>query len=168
MGKLQENQPGSQNGCCRAIMEEDFEASMESSMEFSSEISDASSSLDMVEEDVLSPTSNSSLSSSSSNGPFYELSELMAHLPMKRGLSKYYDGKSESFTSLASVVRLEDLAKRVSPIRKKMKSCKSFGGGFDAHKSIIPRATIAKKASRSRRKTSLLSGSRSAISVNGN
>lgn len=93
---------------------------------------------------------------------------LLCFICFRRGLSKYYDGKSESFTSLASVERLEDLAKRVSPIRKKMKSCKSFGGGFDAHKSIIPRATIAKKASRSRRKTSLLSGSRSAISVNGN
>lgn len=85
----------------------------------------------------------------------------------RRGLSKYYDGKSESFTSLASVERLEDLAKRVSPIRKKFKSCKSFGGGFDGHKSIIPRAAIAKKASRSRGKSNLLCGSRSAIPVNG-
>lgn len=81
-------------------------------------------------------------------------------------MSKYYDGKSESFTCLASVERLEDLAKRVSPIRKKFKSCKNFGGGFDGHRSMIPRATIAKKASRSRGKTSLICGSRSAISVN--
>ncbi|KAG7023622.1 hypothetical protein SDJN02_14648, partial [Cucurbita argyrosperma subsp. argyrosperma] len=173
MGKLQENQQlgvdGAQNnGCCRWITE-DCEASMESSMELSSVNSEASSSssscsssLDMVE-DAISPVSSSSFSSCSSNGPLYELSELMVHLPMKRGLSRYYDGKSESFTSLASVERLEDLAKRVSPITKKFKSCKSF----DGHQSIIPRATIAKKASRSRGRTSLLCGSRSAIPVNG-
>lgn len=85
MGKLQETQPlhvdGAQNGCCRVIME-DCEASMESSMELSSVNSEASSSLDMVE-DALSPISNSSMSSSSSNGPLYELSELMANLPIK-------------------------------------------------------------------------------------
>ncbi|XP_022987891.1 uncharacterized protein LOC111485297 [Cucurbita maxima] len=155
MGKLQENQQlgvdGAQNnGCCRWITEDcgvNSEASSSSS---------SSSSLDMVE-DAVSPVT------SSSNGPLYELSELMVHLPMKRGLSRYYDGKSESFTSLASVERLEDLAKRVSPITKKFKSCKSF----DGHKSIIPRANIAKKASRSRGRTSLLCGSRSAIPVNG-
>ncbi|XP_023005492.1 uncharacterized protein LOC111498459 [Cucurbita maxima] len=169
MGELQETQrlyvDEAQSGCCRTIME-DCEASMESSMEFSSANSEASSSLEMVE-DALSTVSDSSLSSSSSsNGPLFELSELMVHLPMKRGLSKYYDGKSESFTSLASVERLEDLAKRVCPIRKKFKSCKSVGGGFDGHKSIVPRATLAKKASRSRGKSSLICGSRSVVSVN--
>lgn len=88
MGELQETQrlhvDEAQNGCCRTIME-DCEASMESSMEFSSANSEASSSLEMVE-DALSTVSNSSLSSSSSsssNGPLFELSELMVHLPMK-------------------------------------------------------------------------------------
>ncbi|CAK9328275.1 unnamed protein product [Citrullus colocynthis] len=166
MENLQENQDelhvdggASNNGYCRGIMEDCESSSME---ELNSLNSEASSSLEMVE-DATSSISNSSLSSSSSNGPLYELTELMVHLPIKRGLSKYYDGKSESFTSLASVERLEDLAKRVSPIRKKFKSCKSFEG----HKSIIPRATIAKKGSRSRGKSSLLCGSRSAIPVNG-
>ncbi|XP_038879599.1 uncharacterized protein LOC120071406 [Benincasa hispida] len=165
MGKLQENQAlhvdgGAQNnGYFRGIME-DYEASMESSSieELSSINSEECSSLETVE-DATSSISNSS----SSDGPLFELTELMVHLPIKRGLSKYYDGKSESFTSLASVERLEDLAKRVSPIRKKFKSCKSFEG----QKSIIPRAAIAKKASRSRGKSSLLCGSRSAIPVNG-
>ena len=43
---------------------------------------------------------------------------------------------------------LEDLAKKGTPSRKKMKSCKSYGGGLDAHKLYTPKATISKKASR--------------------
>lgn len=67
----------------------------------------------------------------------------------RRGLSKFYQGKSQSFTSLAKVSSLEDLAKkvRVSPYnRQRMKSCKSYAG-FDAHK-FGPKTTITKKSSR--------------------
>lgn len=63
-------------------------------------------------------------------------------------MSKYFQGKSQSFTSLASVKNLEDLAKKETPSRKKMKSCKSYGGGLDLHKLYTPKATISKKASR--------------------
>jgi hypothetical protein len=85
----------------------------------------------------------------------------------RRGLSKHYQGKSQSFTSLASVKSLEDLAKRATPHRKKMKSCKSYGGDLDGHKSrTTPKATISKKASRGSfwsstgRRSSLLGNSR--------
>lgn len=45
---------------------------------------------------------------------------------------------------------LEDLAKRAPPQRKKMKPCKSYGGGLDGHRSSTPpKAIISKKASRS-------------------
>ncbi|GAB4839003.1 hypothetical protein Ancab_028533 [Ancistrocladus abbreviatus] len=116
----------------------------------------AASSSDLME-DATSPTSYSSSSSSSSsslNGPLYVLSELMAHLPIKRGLSKYYDGKSQSFASLASVQSLEDLAKKENPYRRKrMKFSTSCGGGLDGHKFYTapkPKATITKKISSSR------------------
>ncbi|XVF24889.1 hypothetical protein REPUB_Repub13aG0166500 [Reevesia pubescens] len=123
-----------------------------------------SSSSDMVD-DASSSTSNSS--STNSNGPLYELSELMAQLPIKRGLSQYFQGKSQSFTSLSSVKTIEELAKKETPYRKKMKACKSYGGGFDAHKLYtLPRATISKKVSRNSlssltslgRRSSFLSG----------
>ncbi|XP_059459402.1 protein OXIDATIVE STRESS 3-like [Corylus avellana] len=105
-----------------------------------------SSSSDMVD-DASSSTSYSS--SSHSRGPLYEFSELMAHLPIKRGLSKYFEGKSQSFTSLSRVLSIEDLAKKETPYRRKMKSCKSYGGGLDANKPYtLPKATISKKASR--------------------
>ncbi|KAK1285106.1 hypothetical protein QJS10_CPB20g00574 [Acorus calamus] len=85
-----------------------------------------------LSEDATSPSSSQNLIS---NGPLYELSSLMAQLPIKRGLSKYFQGKSQSFTSLSNVRCLEDLVKRESPYKKKMKQCKSYGGGLDCHRS---------------------------------
>ncbi|KAL3535682.1 hypothetical protein ACH5RR_004143 [Cinchona calisaya] len=87
----------------------------------------------------------SSSSTSPSYGPLYELSELMNQLPIKRGLSKHFQGKSQSFTSLANVKSLEDLAKKVSPYSQRMKSCKSYAG-LAGHK-FGPKAVIAKKTS---------------------
>lgn len=72
----------------------------------------------------------------------------------RRGLSKHYNGKSQSFTSLASVRSIEDLPKKVIPLysnRGKMKSCKSYGWGLNHgdhnhDKPYSPKATISKKA----------------------
>ncbi|GJW10933.1 hypothetical protein Tco_1576760 [Tanacetum coccineum] len=77
---------------------------------------------------------DTSSSSSSPCSPLFELSELMAQLPIKRGLSKFYHGKSESFASLTSVKRIEDLAKKGKYL------CRSR-----TMKSLSPKATIAKK-----------------------
>ncbi|KAK2971120.1 hypothetical protein RJ640_008544 [Escallonia rubra] len=92
----------------------------------------------------------SSSACSSSDGSLYDLSQLMAQLPIKRGLSKYYQGKSESFTSLSSVRSLEDLAKKESrPYSKRMKACKSYGGGLDTYKSFtLPKPIISKRSSK--------------------
>ncbi|KAJ7969523.1 Oxidative stress 3 [Quillaja saponaria] len=110
----------------------------------------SSSSSDLVEDASSSSTSSSS-SSFNSNGPLFELTELMAHLPIKRGLSKFYQGKAQSFTSLARVKSIEDLPKKGMPYRKKIKSCKSYGGGLDSHKSAYtPKATISKNKTSSR------------------
>ncbi|KAI5383138.1 protein OXIDATIVE STRESS 3 [Lathyrus oleraceus] len=131
----------------------------------------SSSEMDDDDQEV-SSSSTSSLSSSSSsnlNGPLYELSDLMNHLPIKKGLSTFYQGKARSFGSLARVKSIEDLPKKEkSNYRNKVKSCKSFG-------LCTPKATIAKKSSRglclsviSSRKKSFLGGSRSSFSVNKN
>lgn len=127
-------------------------------------------------EDASSSSSPSSTLASHADGPLYELSELMAQLPIKRGLSKFYDGKSQSFESLASVKCIEDLAKRGTPyISSKLKSCKSFAGGLDGQKSYSPKATIAKKGSRGSflstlgRRTSLVNnGYRTSIPLQNN
>ncbi|CAL5390798.1 unnamed protein product [Camellia sinensis] len=54
---------------------------------------------------------------------------------MERGLSKHFQGKSQSFTSLANVRCLEDLAKPENPYNKRFKTCKSYGGLLDSHRS---------------------------------
>lgn len=124
--------------------ENDTACDSESIGEDSGNDSVASSSLsDLAEDASSSPTS--SPSTSPSYGPLYELSELMNQLPIKRGLSKHYQGKSQSFTSLANVKSLEDLAKKVSPCGQRMKPCKSYAGLVG--QKIGPKAVIAKKSS---------------------
>ncbi|XP_020234147.1 uncharacterized protein LOC109814185 [Cajanus cajan] len=83
-------------------------------------------------EEVTSPASSSSSSSDQlANEPLNDMSFLFQQLPIKRGLSKYYEGKSQSFTSLAKVRSLEDLAKPENPYNKKLKSWRSYGWGMD-------------------------------------
>ncbi|KAL7191224.1 hypothetical protein ACSBR2_023319 [Camellia fascicularis] len=112
-------------------------------------VSNGSSSSDMADDVSSSSTSNLS-SSSCSTEPLYDLSELMAQLPIKRGLSKFYKGKSQSYASLSMVTSIEDLPKKETPFRRKlMKASKSYGGGLDSYKSYtLPKPTISKKASR--------------------
>ncbi|XP_019182943.1 PREDICTED: uncharacterized protein LOC109177907 [Ipomoea nil] len=78
------------------------------------------------EEDSLSPSSGSS----HGDEPLQDMSTLLQELPFKRGLSRHYNGKSQSFTSLSNVRSLEDLAKPENPYNKKLKSCRSYGGLF--------------------------------------
>ncbi|KAK1417368.1 hypothetical protein QVD17_26495 [Tagetes erecta] len=98
--------------------ESDFvqECSNESSMTFSSS--------ETIDDDNDDDDATSS-SLSFHDGPLYELSELMEQLPIKRGLSKYYDGKSESFGSLANFNNIDDLAKKRSSQRSRKSKCKS-------------------------------------------
>ncbi|KAG2653084.1 hypothetical protein PVAP13_1NG426700 [Panicum virgatum] len=101
------------------------------------------------EEDIGSPSTSSSgessagssseldddaTSSSGSGSGGFEMSGLMAQLPFKRGLSRFFDGRSQSFASLAAVGSLEDLAK---PPRKRLKPSRSYGGGLDAHRGRL-------------------------------
>ncbi|KAK2385387.1 oxidative stress [Trifolium repens] len=122
------------------------------------------------DQEASSSTSSLSSSSSNSNGPLYKLSELMDHLPLRRGLSMCYEGKAQSFGCLARVESIEDLPKKEKAnYRNKVKSCKSFG-------LCTPKARIAKKSSSSRgacvpvvtRRGSFLGGSRSSFAVQKN
>uniref|UniRef100_A0ACD5YRJ6 Uncharacterized protein n=1 Tax=Avena sativa TaxID=4498 RepID=A0ACD5YRJ6_AVESA len=92
-----------------------------------------------------SELSDDASSSSSSCADHFEMSALMTQLPIKRGLSKFFDGKSQSFASLAAVGSLEDLAK---PARKRLKPSRSCGGGLDAHRDrfLSPRRHFPKAA----------------------
>lgn len=44
----------------------------------------------------------------------------------RKGLSRYYEGKSQSFACMSEVRCLEDLRKKDNPYKQKIKSCKSY------------------------------------------
>ncbi|KAF3340320.1 hypothetical protein FCM35_KLT16091 [Carex littledalei] len=124
----------------------------------SNSVSSLASSSEVTED---ASSSNSSLSSSfqpvSANdqfdkrGPLFEMSDLISDLPIKRSLSKFFEGKSQSFTSLSNAISLEDLVKPEKPYNKRMKYCKSYAGGLDRQKSLSPKhptkGAIMKKSS---------------------
>ncbi|KAL5222489.1 hypothetical protein ABZP36_027202 [Zizania latifolia] len=80
----------------------------------------------------------------------YDLSSMAAQLPVKKGLSKYYDGKSQSFACMSEVRHLEDLRKKENPY-KKIKSSKSYvaldGNQQDSHIPGPYNKAVAKKSS---------------------
>ncbi|XP_051136275.1 protein OXIDATIVE STRESS 3-like [Andrographis paniculata] len=136
-------------------------AAKKTSSSFSSCSSSSSSIGDESTEESSSMSSSDSSATaddaSSYNPNPYDLSEIMSQLPIKRGLSKFYTGKSESFTALAKVKTLEDLAKKTTSISyrthhcnhlKASKSCgnvlRSYNNNNNNNK-LIPKPTISKK-----------------------
>ncbi|KZV34678.1 hypothetical protein F511_21793 [Dorcoceras hygrometricum] len=93
-------------------------------------------------------TTDDASSSNSSRSTSYDFSELMAQLPVKKGLSKFYEGKSESFTSLSRVTSVEDMAKKTAtPYTRKLKASKSCATGLNLYKPYtLFRPTISKKS----------------------
>ncbi|XP_050369576.1 protein OXIDATIVE STRESS 3 LIKE 1-like [Argentina anserina] len=97
----------------RLELEEDSSSSRSSSVGNNSDESNGSS--DGEEAEV----------QSSFKGPLDTMDQLEEVLPVKRGISKFYNGKSKSFTSLAdasSVSTVKELAKPVNPYNKKRKN----------------------------------------------
>eukprot|EP00250_Pteridium_aquilinum_P001249 c1145_g1_i1 orf=203-964(-) len=93
-------------------------------------------------------------------GPLDNLMSLSEALPIKRGLSCYFSGKSQSFSSLAQVSSVADLAKPENPFVKRRR----MGVGADSllkHHSYPPRcassAGISKRPTTSNRYKSLRS-----------
>ncbi|XVF88896.1 hypothetical protein PTKIN_Ptkin19aG0087400 [Pterospermum kingtungense] len=71
-------------------------------------------------------------------GPLDTMDALEDVLPMRRGISKFYNGKSKSFTSLAdavAVVSVQDFAKPDNPYNRKRKNLLAPGSLFDKNRS---------------------------------
>lgn len=67
----------------------------------------------------------------------------------RRGLSQFYEGKSESFTSLSRATSIEDLVKKAGTVRRNLKASRSCGTGLHSYKQFtLPKAIISKKSSR--------------------
>ncbi|XP_050384175.1 protein OXIDATIVE STRESS 3-like [Argentina anserina] len=137
-----------------AIMEGDDDHDHDDLSDTTSSTSNRSTYSSDVVDDASSSASSSCSSSLRSGGSLYDLSDLTAQLPIKRGLSMYFQGKSQSFTSLSKVNSIEDLAKKETPYQrsKALKSCKSYGGGLGNQRSysLIPKPTISKVKKSSR------------------
>ncbi|MQM11150.1 hypothetical protein Taro_044049 [Colocasia esculenta] len=145
-----------------AVLEAFLEADEDSvSFSWDSRDSIGSSSSDLMDDATSSTAAGSPAAASPSRhpqmdacGPLYELSSLMDQLPIKRGLSKFFSGKSQSFTSLSSVRCVEDLPKKETPYMRRMKPCRSYGGGvldLSSRPCFAPgpcNKTISKKSSR--------------------
>eukprot|EP01018_Ginkgo_biloba_P007672 Gb_18083 [translate_table: standard] len=80
---------------------------------------------------------------SSFKGPLDTLSSLEDSLPIKRGISNFFSGKSRSFTSLSDAVSIKDLVKPDNPYHKKRRSLLACGNNWDRHRSYPPRNTSA-------------------------
>ncbi|KAJ0890833.1 hypothetical protein HanRHA438_Chr09g0428231 [Helianthus annuus] len=116
-----------------------------SSIEEASTISNLSSSTTTTCSSSCSfDTTDDASSSNSSRSSLYDMSDLMSHLPIKRGLSKFYHGKSDSFTSLARVTSIEDIPKKEKMLHKK-KMKKSY------RSHTLPKPVISKKNSRKKK-----------------
>nr|XP_008375848.1 uncharacterized protein DDB_G0271670-like isoform X2 [Malus domestica] len=129
------------------IMEGDHDDMYDTTSSTSISNRSSTSSSDLVDDASSSSMSSSCSSSFHSHGSLFDLSDLMAQLPIKRGLSKYFEGKCQSFTSLSKAKSIEDLAKKESPYKKRkaIKASKSYGGGLSSYRSYtLPKATISK------------------------
>ncbi|CAN6441339.1 unnamed protein product [Victoria cruziana] len=130
---------GGLDGSRRAAADDELSSDSASSS-YDSTGSDVEEESDFIEDDADSSSSSSfsppiSASASSDQlaegeGASFEMSSIMAQLPFKRGLSRHYEGKSQSFTSLADVRCLADLAKPENPYNKRLKGSRSYGGNL--------------------------------------
>lgn len=80
--------------------------------------------------------------SSSKHGALGNLEDLEAVLPIKRGISNFYAGKSKSFTSLSdatSCSSLKDIAKPENPYTRKRKNELARNNFFDRNRNFTNR-----------------------------
>jgi len=68
---------------------------------------------------------------------------------LRTGLSKYYQGRSESFTSLADVICVEDLAKKTTPYIRRPKASRRHAATLGVKNRLSK--TVAKKEPRGRK-----------------
>lgn len=101
---------------------------------------------------------------SSFKGPLDTLSLLENSLPIKRGISKFFTGKSRSFTSLSDAISIKDLSKPDNPYNKRRRNLLVSGNNWDRNRFCPTGNTsagISKKAIRSSKSTLALAVSMS-------
>ncbi|XP_078432844.1 uncharacterized protein LOC144704324 isoform X2 [Wolffia australiana] len=131
---------GAKNG---EIEAEDEEAnSSSSSIGRNSDCSDGSADDDPAEEVESVP-----------RGPLDTTGSLEEALPLRRGISKFYTGKSKSFTSFAEVSSssCKELAKPENAYTRKRKNLLAFSINWERRHSLAPANSTTKRAANSAR-----------------
>ncbi|KAG4942420.1 hypothetical protein JHK85_047066 [Glycine max] len=127
--------------CDRDFPEDDSDSSSDSSIgrnSISSE--DSSDREDAVEVEV----------QSSFKGPLDTINDLEEDLPVKKGISKFYSGKSKSFTSLADAAAassMEEIVKPEDPYAKKRKNLIARNSSIERSRSCANIGGISKRPS---------------------
>ncbi|XP_057721552.1 protein OXIDATIVE STRESS 3 LIKE 1-like [Arachis stenosperma] len=102
---------------------------------------------------------------SSYNGPLHAMESLEQVLPIRRGISKFYNGKSKSFTSLgdaASTPSMKDIAKPENAYTRRRRNLMAFNHVWD-NKS---RSSMLRSNSGGiYKRTTTLSSSRSSLAL---
>lgn len=89
-------------------------------------------------------------------GPLDSMAELEDSLPIKRGLSNFFTGKSKSFTCLADVASVKELAKPENPYNKRRRNLLPYSGSWERnrfHSSRNSSSGISKKVMHSSKST---------------
>lgn len=121
----------------------------ESASVSSSSITDDNCSSSSIGDDDDEDTSGDMEVESKLKGPLDNMAELEDSLPIKRGLSNFFSGKSKSFTCLSDVASVKDLAKPDNPYNKRRRNLLAYGNSWERNRFHPPRnssAGISKKA----------------------
>lgn len=124
-----------------------FGAQKDSPSVSSSSITDDNCSSSSIDDDE--ETSGDMEVESKLKGPLDSMAELEDSLPIKRGLSNFFSGKSKSFTCLSDVASVKDLAKPENPYNKRRRNLLAYGNSWERNRFHPPRngnAGISKKA----------------------
>lgn len=114
------------------LREEDWDSCSSSSIGGNSQDSGGSSDCEDLEMEA----------QSSCRGPLETLGDLEEVLPIRRGISKFYSGKSKSFTSLAdaaSATSIKDIVKPEDPYTKKRKNLLAQSTMLDNNRKYAPK-----------------------------
>lgn len=108
---------------------------------------------------------------SSYKGPLNALDSLEESLPIRRGISSFYRGKSKSFTSLADACSAKDLGKPDNPYNRKRKNLLAFSNILNKNRNHLLRnssdGSISKRPTNSSRSTFSIANAASICESNG-
>lgn len=129
-----------EGGVVKVLSEEEEEQCSTSSYSSIGTNSDVSSERSMAE-DKRDSEGNEVESAYKYNGPLHAIESLEQVLPIRRGISNFYNGKSKSFTSLADAATspsVKDIAKPENAYSRRRRNLLAFNHVWDKNRNCSP------------------------------